>query len=381
MRVCVIYDCLFPHTIGGAERWYRSLSEHLAAGGHEVTYVTLRQWDRHSPPELEGVKLRVVGPQMKLYGTGGHRRILPPVVFGAGVLWHLLRSGRSYDIVHTASFPYFSLLGVAAIRPLHGYRVMVDWHEVWTRAYWKEYLGKLRGSAGWLVQRRCVRAAQKAFCFSRLHSDRLKGEGFRGEVTILGGYGGPLIARPLTCQHPLVVFAGRHTPEKRVPAIVPALAIARSQINGLRATILGDGPERTKVLELVRLSGLTSTIDVPGIVSTEMVDEHIGNAMCLILPSRREGQGLVVIEAASRGTPSVVVADPDNAAVELISDAENGFVASSASPEDLAAAILRVHDAGDRLRQTTSDWFTRNSSRLSLTRSLEVVVDAYRAAQ
>jgi hypothetical protein len=30
MRICVVYDCLFPHTIGGAERWYRNLAERRA---------------------------------------------------------------------------------------------------------------------------------------------------------------------------------------------------------------------------------------------------------------------------------------------------------------------------------------------------------------
>jgi len=41
----------------------------------------------------------------------------------------------------------------------------------------------------------------------------------------------------------------------------------------------------------------------------------------------------VVIEAAAHGTPAVVVAGPDNAAAELVSEGENGFVAPSASPE------------------------------------------------
>ena len=50
MRVCVVYDCLFPYTVGGAERWYRNLAERLAAEGHEVTYLTLRQWDRGERP-------------------------------------------------------------------------------------------------------------------------------------------------------------------------------------------------------------------------------------------------------------------------------------------------------------------------------------------
>src|SRR5262249_53168892 len=46
MRVCLVYDCLFPHTVGGAERWYANLAERLAAEGHEVTYLTLRQWPK-----------------------------------------------------------------------------------------------------------------------------------------------------------------------------------------------------------------------------------------------------------------------------------------------------------------------------------------------
>src|ERR1700729_3261337 len=45
MRICLVYDCLFPHTVGGAERWYRNLGERLAADAHDVTYLTLRQWD------------------------------------------------------------------------------------------------------------------------------------------------------------------------------------------------------------------------------------------------------------------------------------------------------------------------------------------------
>ena len=117
MRICLIYDCLFPHTVGGAERWYRNLGERLAAAGHDVTYVTLRQWDRGVDPSYAGVRVRTAGPRMELY-TGGRRRVLPPLVFGAGVLAHLARHGRSYDVVHTASFPYFSLLAAGALRPL-----------------------------------------------------------------------------------------------------------------------------------------------------------------------------------------------------------------------------------------------------------------------
>jgi glycosyltransferase involved in cell wall biosynthesis len=97
----------------------------------------------------------------------------------------------------------------------------------------------------------------------------------------------------------------------------------------------------------------------------------------MALPSRREGYGLVVVEAAARGVPSVVVAGDDNAAVELVTDGENGVVAPSAAPEDLAAAIERVHRAGSALRESTADWYARNAERLSLAHSLERVVRSY----
>src|SRR4051794_7390348 len=186
MRICVVYDCLFPWTVGGAERWYRNLAERLAAEGHEVTYLTLRQWDRGVEPSYSGVRVVAVGPRVGLY-TGPRGRIAPPVVFGLGVLWHLLRHGRGYDVVHTASFPYFSLLAAGLVRRLRGYDLAVDWIEVWSREYWREYLGRLGGAVGQAVQRLCMRVPQRAFCFSRLQRDRLQAGGLHGTATIVDG--------------------------------------------------------------------------------------------------------------------------------------------------------------------------------------------------
>jgi glycosyltransferase involved in cell wall biosynthesis len=305
VQICLVYDCLFPHTVGGAERWYRSLAERLTNEGHRVTYVTMRQWDRGVDPGVEGVSVRAVGPRMRLYSSSGRRRILPPLVFGLGVLWHLLRHGRRYDVVHTCSFPYFSLLAAALARVSGRYELVVDWFEVWTRDYWREYLGRIGGDLGWLVQRLCVRLPQSALCFSKGHAARLRAEGRHGDITMLGGaYTGPLHARPSRNQEQMVVFAGRHIPEKRVPAIVPAIARAREQLPHLRAEILGDGPDRAGVAQLVSEFGLADAIDVPGFVAAEVVEDALNRAMCLVLPSRREGYGLIVIEAAARGTPT-----------------------------------------------------------------------------
>jgi glycosyltransferase involved in cell wall biosynthesis len=315
---------------------------------------------------------------MQLYHDG-RRRIVPPLVFGVGVLWHLLRRGRRYDVVHTASFPYFSLLAIGAASVVHSYRVFVDWHEVWTRQYWREYLGSMRGTLGWAIQRLCMQIGNTGFCFSRLHAARLRNEGFRSPITLLEGeYAGPLDCEDPSVAEPIVLSVSRHIPEKRVTAVIPAFAQAREVLPELRCRIYGDGPERKRVLELIDDYQLADAVDAPGFVTEEEVNKALRDALCLVLPSRREGYGLVVVEASARGTPSIVVDGPDNAAVELVEDGVNGFVARTAEPGDLADAILRVHEAGFTLRQITAAWFRRNRARLLLEGSLEHVITAYR---
>jgi glycosyltransferase involved in cell wall biosynthesis len=376
VQICLVYDLLYPHTVGGAERWYRNLALRLADDGHAVTYVTMRNWDFTEEPDLRGVRVVAVAGRMPLY-VSGRRRILPALVFGLGVLWYLIRHGRRYDVVHTASFPYFSLLAAAFVRPFARYRVVVDWHELWTREYWREYLGPLGGWFGWKVQQLCLRVPQRAFCFSRLVELRLGAEGVHGGVIVLEGqFEGKPAAAPLPAE-PVVVFAGRHIPEKSPVAVVHAVAKARETIPDLRGAIYGDGPERPKVLAAIAEHGLEGVVEAPGFVDEEVIEDALARALCLVLPSRREGYGLVVVETLSKGTPVVLVRGEDNAAAEFVSEERNGFLVCSARPDDLAAAVTRVHTAGPALRDSTLEWFRSRAGRLGLSGSLARVAAAY----
>jgi glycosyltransferase involved in cell wall biosynthesis len=380
MRICLIYDCLFPYTIGGGERWYRALGERLASEGHEVTYLTLRQWKREERPTAgAGVRVLAVGPRMALY-VHGRRRIAPTLLFGLGVLWHLLRHPRSYDVVHTCSFPFFSLLAVAALRPLGRYVLVVDWFEVWTLQYWREYVGPVAGRIGWLVQRLCIAIPQRALCLAYKHARRLVEEGLRSEPLVIrrGLYGAPPDPAVRRRAEPLVVFIGRLIPEKRAGSLIPAVLLARQDVAGLRGVILGDGPERAELLRRIASLGPDTPVLAPGFVSEEELTGTLARALCLILPTRREGLGTVVLEAAALGVPSVVVEGPDNGATELIEPGHNGFIAPSASPEDLAAAIAAVHRGGDELRRRTIAWYDAHAQEMSLEGALPAVLSSYR---
>src|SRR3954451_8283424 len=126
MRICLVYDCLFPWTVGGAERWMRDLAVALAAEGHRITFLTRQQWPDDEPPAIPGVSVIAVSPEEPLYGPDGNRTIGEPLRFGRGVLAHLWRHGGDYDVVHTASFPYFSLLAAGVAGRGHGVGGVAD---------------------------------------------------------------------------------------------------------------------------------------------------------------------------------------------------------------------------------------------------------------
>ena len=298
-----------------------------------------------------------------------------------GVLAHLAARGGRYDVVHTASFPYFSLLAAGSLRRRGGFRLVVDWHEVWTREYWRDYLGgpaagSAGGCSGPAPASRSGRSASRACT-----RERLRREGMRGELTVLEGeYAGrarrsgracrPTGGRVRGAPHPREAGAGARAGDRAGPAPAPEL----------RAEIFGDGPERGRVLALVREHGLEDAIEVPGFVDHERVDAALRRALCMVLPSRREGYGLVVVEACARGHAERGRRRPRQRGDRA--DRGGGQRVRGRRRrrrEDLAAAILRVRAAGPALRASTAAWYAANARRLSLADSLERVAAAYRS--
>jgi glycosyltransferase involved in cell wall biosynthesis len=197
-------------------------------------------------------------------------------------------------------------------------------------------------------------------------------------VTVLRGlYAGTTEHITPRAADPVVLFAARLIPEKQASLGVAAMALAARRIEGLRGEFLGDGPDRGALEAAIAEHGLEGVVSAPGFAEAQTVDAEMRRALCMLLPSRREGYGMVVVEAAARGTPSVVVAGEDNAATELIVEGVNGTIAERPDPEVLAEAIARVHAAGLPLRESTAQWFAENAELLSLESSLRTVLDGY----
>lgn len=380
--VAIVYDCIYPQTRGGAERWYRNLADRLDGGDDcEVTYLTRRQWGDEGPGT--GFRTVAVSGASELYGPDGNRRILPPVRFGLGVFLHLLRHARRYEVVHTASFPYFSVLGAwlaLKLRRSHA-RLVVDWHEYWGPEYWRRYLGPFAGRVANLIERICLRLPDRSIAFSQLVAGRLKEAGHRAPLTVLTGeFAEPdasvaPIAEPP--DPPVLVAVGRQIKEKRLDLLLEAMPALLRDHPGLRARVIGDGPEAERLGELAEQLGIAHSISFERGLSDEDVSEAMRTASCLVHPSEREGYGLVLIEAASLGTPVVAVPAPQNAATELVEEGSNGFVAEGGTAAELAAAVSKALVAGAELRVSTAAWYSRNREGLSIESSIAPVLAAY----
>lgn len=378
-RVAIAYDCLFPYTTGGGERQYRAFAEHMHRRGLRVDYLTAQQWPGDAPPgETEFRVVSVTGP-LRLHDEGGVRRFSAALRFAWGLFRWLVRARRTYRAVVVSGLPVLNVFAARAALAGSGTRIVVDYLEVWGRRQWTEYGGLVRGSIAWSLQRLAIALTPLATCHSQLSARRLRTEGLRRPPLVSPGLidgesrRAPVIeaARP-----PYVIYAGRHIPDKRVPSIPAAVAHARLELPDLELVILGSGPDTASVNAAVTAAGADGWTRRPGFVAQETLDDLLANASALVNPSRREGYGLVVVEAAAYGTPVVLVDDSGNAATELVEAGVNGFVAKSAAPADLGRAIVQAVRGGAPLRRSARSWYDTAVATRTVSRTVDGILAA-----
>lgn len=378
LHVAIAYDCLYPVNTGGGERVYRRMAELLTERGCAVSYVTRRQWANGEEP-LSDFRIIPVW-RGAIYDSSGARTPRTAIGFALGLFRHFRTHRRDYDMVVVSALPVLNVFAVKLA--LLGTRTVTvsDWLEVWTWRKWREYSGLATGTAAFVLQLLAVRLTTEQTvnsAFTRRNLMRYRHNASPVVLELLDLVNGPRSASTQRTGEPFALFAGRHIPDKRLPHLPPALAAARKIVPTLRLVVTGVGPDTARAKEVARAVGVSDAIDFVGRVSDEELQQLFSTASVLVNPSSREGFGLVIAEAASAGTPSVVVNGPDNAAVELIEIGVNGTVAESPSSTDLAVAIGSVVLAGEELRRTTLDWYISARETHNLAASVDELLRRY----
>ncbi len=139
----------------------------------------------------------------------------------------------------------------------------------------------------------------------------------------------------------VVGCVARLEPHKGVGDLIEAAARVPDPEGRLRVVVAGDGPERA-TLENLGAALLGDRALLLGRVSD--IGDVYAAADVFALPSHMEGFGLVYIEAAFHGVPSIgtgVGGVPD-----VVLDSETGLLVPPSNPDALAAAIARLRDDG-----------------------------------
>jgi phosphatidylinositol alpha-1,6-mannosyltransferase len=130
-------------------------------------------------------------------------------------------------------------------------------------------------------------------------------------------------------------------PRKNVNRVIQALAHLNNDTD-FRYTIIGDGAFKPHLEILANNLGLEDKINFLGRQPTENVVESMCQADLFILPSStlpdsHEGFGIVYLEAAACGTPSL--ATRQAGAIEAISNGESGFFIDEPSVDNIKNAL------------------------------------------
>lgn len=141
---------------------------------------------------------------------------------------------------------------------------------------------------------------------------------------------------------PRVLCVGRLVPAKGQHVLMEACALLRGRGIALKLSIIGDGPDRLSLEEAARNFDLDGTVAFMGMRSHEAVCEELARTDLLVLPSFAEGIPVVLMEAMAREVPCI--STPVMGIPELIRHGENGYLANTTDPVDLADKIQALID-------------------------------------
>lgn len=283
---------------GGSEAYLQRIGAQLAASGIAVTLRTARYPGAPRHELVDGVRISRAGGRYSVYlwallamaaarcGLGPLRRVRPDVVVDTQNGWpfvaRLLYGRRSLVLVH------------------HCHR------EQWPVA------GRMMGRLGWYVESmlspRLHRRNQ--YVTVSLPSARdLIALGVDSERIAVVRNGldeapSPTLSGP-RAPTPRVVVLSRLVPHKQIEDALAAVAELQPRIPGLHLDIVGGGWWRQRLVDHVHGLDIADAVTFHGHVDDVTKHHVLQSSWVHLLPSRKEGWGLAVIEAAQHGVPTI----------------------------------------------------------------------------
>ena len=350
MKIAYVYDAVYPWIKGGAEKRVWEISKRLVKRGHEVHIFGMKYWNGEDVIVKDGVYLHGVCEPRELY-VEGRRSIKEAIYFARKLLIPLTK--EDFDVVDCQAFPYFSCFSAKICSSVKRTPLVITWHEIWDD-YWYEYLGK-KGVFGKWVEKMTTHLTDKMIAVSERTKKDLEriGVGVRKEIRIIpnGTDFGKIGRIKASDEESDVIFAGRLIKEKNVDVLIKTVNLVKKEIPDVKCVIIGDGPEKKELEKLAYDLGLENNLEFTGFLDDyDEVIAYMKSSKVFVLPSTREGFGIVALEANACGLPVVTVDHRRNAACDFIANGENGFICEL-SEGDIGEKILTALDKREDMKR------------------------------
>jgi phosphatidylinositol alpha-1,6-mannosyltransferase len=210
--------------------------------------------------------------------------------------------------------------------------------------------------------------ADVVFSISRFTSSQLELAGVRSAPILVHGGVDSWARRSDPSERPTILSVGRLVRRKGFDRVIEALPALRRFHRDVIYEIVGDGPDRSYLVDVARRCGVADRVRFLGSVSDATLRAAYERAWCFALPVRREGYevegfGLVYLEAAVVGVPSI--GGRGSGAEDAIAHGQTGLVVDGTSGREIRDALellLRDRDfafmLGDAARKRALREFT-----------------------
>lgn len=164
------------------------------------------------------------------------------------------------------------------------------------------------------------------------------------------------VAEPRAAQPTLLSVSRLADRNKGHDVVLAALPQIARHVPDVRWVVVGDGPLRAELEAQAERAGVAGRVTFTGGLSDAERDAWLDRATLFVLPTRRpadgrggEGFGMVYVEAAAHGLPSVASRVPG--VVDAVRDGETGTLVAPEDPAALAAAVVALLADRDRLER------------------------------
>ncbi len=340
MRILIVAS-EFPPGPGGIGRHAEALASHLARLGHQVTVAAPQPYvdDRARQAFLEDAPYRFL-----------ELGRLPRLLDAPARVWRVLLAAGNADVVVGSGMSGLLAASIAAAvrrRPLvavaHGSEVAPTASRV----------GRVRHA----ITARGFAAGRAVVCVSRYTADLVAAAAPSARIVVVPNGAEPWDGTPVrpdgVPDAPFVLTVGHVGDRKGQDLVVQALPQVLDRCPDVHYVVAGLATKGEALVASAEHLGIGDRVHLLGPVEESEKAWLYDHAALFVLPARRtrsgdvEGYGIVIVEAALRGLPSVVAAG--SGAAEAVVDGVTGVVVPAEDPEALGGALAEL--LGDRARR------------------------------